>query len=490
MNKEQAVKLINSTKSWTYACAPMKIAYGYGFILGFLKAKKHYSEYLNEAFYPIRDSVGIQWTDTEQNYRNIEQLYKDPEQTRKYIATWLKEKEQFYAYSERLMKALRKLDDEEFAESFKDYIDYMAETWAKPLATDMMGIYTEVTLLKSFTDALSGNMKAKAHELFSSLCKPSDISFITAEHISLLKLAELHLKKDKIFDKELTRHQENYFWIENSYNLIKILDKEYFRKKVQEESSKGIIAIRNEIKLLLDRDAVSAKQNKIFKELNLPENIMEDLIMTQKLGMWLDHRKEFCLKSIYYQYEFMKEMCRRRNYAFDDLEQLSCSEMLKLFIDKKPLPQEIIDSRRKLAVYVGEQPDKEIIFHGKDAEDIANAFEMKTKAGKEETLKGLVASKGTLKKYRGVARIILDPSKAEFSQGDILVASMTRPEYVPLMKKALAIVTDEGGITSHAAIISRELGIPCIIGTRFATKLLKNNDEIEMDMEKGSIKRV
>ena len=57
---------------------------------------------------------------------------------------------------------------------------------------------------------------------------------------------------------------------------------------------------------------------------------------------------------------------------------------------------------------------------------------------------------------------------------------MTRPEFLPAMKKASAIVTDEGGITSHAAIVSRELGIPCIIGTKNATEILKNGDLVEV----------
>jgi len=65
---------------------------------------------------------------------------------------------------------------------------------------------------------------------------------------------------------------------------------------------------------------------------------------------------------------------------------------------------------------------------------------------------------------------------------------MTRPEFVPLMKKAAAIITDEGGITSHAAIISREMNIPCIIGTKIATKIFKDGDLVEVDADKGIVK--
>jgi pyruvate,water dikinase len=74
-----------------------------------------------------------------------------------------------------------------------------------------------------------------------------------------------------------------------------------------------------------------------------------------------------------------------------------------------------------------------------------------------------------------------------FQEGEILVTGMTRPEFVPLMRRAAAIVTDEGGITCHAAIVSRELNKPCIIGTKFATHILKDGDEVLVDANQGII---
>jgi len=74
--------------------------------------------------------------------------------------------------------------------------------------------------------------------------------------------------------------------------------------------------------------------------------------------------------------------------------------------------------------------------------------------------------------------------------GDILVAPMTSPDFIVAMRKASAIITDEGGMTSHAAIVSRELGIPCIVQTRIATKVLKDNDMVEIDLEKGVVRKV
>lgn len=72
-------------------------------------------------------------------------------------------------------------------------------------------------------------------------------------------------------------------------------------------------------------------------------------------------------------------------------------------------------------------------------------------------------------------------------KGDILVTEMTNPLFVPAMEKAVAIVTDEGGMTCHAAIVSRELGIPCVVGTKKATKILRDGMAIVVDGKSGEI---
>jgi len=67
---------------------------------------------------------------------------------------------------------------------------------------------------------------------------------------------------------------------------------------------------------------------------------------------------------------------------------------------------------------------------------------------------------------------------------------MTRQDFVPAMRKAVAIVTDEGSVTAHAAIIARELGIPCIVATKIATQIFEDGDTVEVDAEKGIVKKV
>jgi len=103
-------------------------------------------------------------------------------------------------------------------------------------------------------------------------------------------------------------------------------------------------------------------------------------------------------------------------------------------------------------------------------------------------LKGIPASAGVVK---GKVRIILDPSdNSKMKKEDILVAKITDPSFVIAMSKAVAIITDLGGLTSHPAIIARELGVPCVVSTLKATKVLKDNDKIKVDGTKGIIYKI
>lgn len=102
-----------------------------------------------------------------------------------------------------------------------------------------------------------------------------------------------------------------------------------------------------------------------------------------------------------------------------------------------------------------------------------------------QILKGLAASPGTAS---GNVKILENAQELDkIEKGDILVTKMTDPDFVPAMERAAAIVTDEGGMTSHAAIVSRELGIPCIVGTLEATNVLKEGQLITVDGESGLV---
>jgi pyruvate, water dikinase len=97
--------------------------------------------------------------------------------------------------------------------------------------------------------------------------------------------------------------------------------------------------------------------------------------------------------------------------------------------------------------------------------------------------------------FKGIAtgRVCVINSLADLhrvQEGDVLVTHMTIPEYIPSLKKTVAFVTDEGGITCHAAIVARELKKPCIIATKFATQVFKDGDMVEVDADNGIVRKI
>lgn len=125
----------------------------------------------------------------------------------------------------------------------------------------------------------------------------------------------------------------------------------------------------------------------------------------------------------------------------------------------------------------------------KEVKPVEKATDAPTTTTREIVVKGLPASPG---KAAGKAHVILDPADIDsFKEGEILVTTMTAPDWVPAMKKAKAIVTDAGGMTCHASIVSRELGIPCIVGTKSrseeATHRISDGQLITVDATNGIV---
>ena len=168
-------------------------------------------------------------------------------------------------------------------------------------------------------------------------------------------------------------------------------------------------------------------------------------------------------------------------------ENLTQEEILSLFNGVKP--SESISKRQEAFV---EHNDTKRFYEGKEANAILVSFRENIEA--KDVIEGQAASKGVISgkvkiipvDYGNLERISEEITKMQ--QGDILVAETTAPELMIACKKAAAIVTDMGGLMSHAAIVSREFGIPCIVGTKNASKILKDGDEVEVDANNGIIK--
>lgn len=192
-----------------------------------------------------------------------------------------------------------------------------------------------------------------------------------------------------------------------------------------------------------------------------------------------------------YAHKFLEKISQQFNIALGDLLHCSSDEILNIFDGKKISPEILRDRNiacityldgESLVIHAGEKALKAI-------QDFNSSLEL---VGK--TVKGICANRG---QARGKIKVItygyddfnqVGKMIATMNQGDILVAETTSPELVLACRKAAAIVTDQGGMMSHAAIISRELNIPCIVGTNNATEILKNGDLVEVDADNGMVK--
>lgn len=162
---------------------------------------------------------------------------------------------------------------------------------------------------------------------------------------------------------------------------------------------------------------------------------------------------------------------------------LTKEEFTEYLISKKLPKSESLQTRYSGYALLYNTTGQARTIEGKDFAEL-----MKIMVGKlaVQEINGMSAYKG---KIVGRVRIVFDPSNVnEFKKGDILVAGMTRPEYLFLMEKSGAFITDAGGLLSHAAIVAREMKKPCIVGTNVATKVLKDGDMVEVDADKGVVK--
>ncbi|MGQ4833325.1 MAG: phosphoenolpyruvate synthase [Candidatus Asgardarchaeia archaeon] len=131
------------------------------------------------------------------------------------------------------------------------------------------------------------------------------------------------------------------------------------------------------------------------------------------------------------------------------------------------------------------QARPETVFSEGGSQEMKAAEELPETVEKKVLVQGLPASPGIA---IGKVKVILDVKDIhQMREGEILVTTMTTPDWVPAMRKAAAIITDEGGFTAHAAIVSRELGIPCIVGTGNATKVLKTGQVVTVDAKRGVV---
>ncbi|MAF43813.1 MAG: phosphoenolpyruvate synthase [Parcubacteria group bacterium] len=190
-------------------------------------------------------------------------------------------------------------------------------------------------------------------------------------------------------------------------------------------------------------------------------------------------------KYIYHEKGGLREMnvqkSQQLKFSITDKEILQLSRWACLIENHYKIPQDIEwakDGKTGQLFIVQSRPET---VHAVQKGRVYEEYEIKTK--KKPILTGIAVGN---KIGTGRIRIISDVSKIDqFKKGEVLVAEITDPDWVPAMRIASAIITNEGGKTAHAAIVSRELGIPAIVGTEIATKILKTRQTVTVDCTQG-----
>ncbi len=203
----------------------------------------------------------------------------------------------------------------------------------------------------------------------------------------------------------------------------------------------------------------------------------------RKFASIKDMRDFYRRKGVYVALPFYDSLAQRLQSSRKDLAYLTKDE-IQMAIQGNSLPSSEEITKRKNGFLMRSEKgtvtvvtDTAIVAHYK-------RLLLEESAGISE-LYGVSAAHGIV---RGKVKIVLGVQDIPFVEnGDILVAIATHPDYIPAMQRASAFVTDEGGITSHAAIVSREMKKPCIVGTKIATKVLHDGDMVEVDAEKGIV---
>ncbi|MFH0969531.1 MAG: PEP-utilizing enzyme [Patescibacteria group bacterium] len=335
----------------------------------------------------------------------------------------------------------------------------------------------------------------EAGEIIGIITHPEEMAVFSKERKSFLNIERYILKnnlknnagklsKDKKLGEIVKRYINAYFWVKTDFYSKKEITCESLLSEIMGEmKNKTEADICKELKDI-DNNLLRIKKEKrkLLIRLKLSREEIRCLKFAELLVAWQDSRKLEMMKQFFYLFTLIENISEKIGISHDQAAARTISELRKILsgeriVLKKPTQFLMFFRRNKNIRF----------FSGNIAEKM---FKLALKYGdKEKTeLKGFIASRGGGEKISGIVKIIGNPSKQKFKAGEILITSMTRVEFVPLMRKAKAIITNEGGIACHAAIVSRELGIPCIIGTKIATKILKNGDNVKMDMKTGIVK--
>lgn len=353
--------------------------------------------------------------------------------------------------------------------------------WKLSILIEAFDPWGDIIIAEYLTE---NNLDIKPDDL-AVLIGQEKLTFVQQELLECLQIAR-DFKKGKKVQNRIQNHTKKYFWMSSNWDDIVRLDEKYFERLVENAAKKSSREIDRKIReLSLFKKRNLADKRKLEKKYSLPAKVKNLFYLFSAFSDWRDERKAQLLRINDVADLFLNEIAKRSGVKKNYLVYLDGYEVKSVAYLKKIESQ--LKKRSAGALYYVYGRTGIRWYTGQKANLLHRLLE-KQLIKRSDEIKGMVACPGKI--VGEVKRIITKKDFSKMDKGDILVTQMTRPEFMPVVSKAKAIITDEGGLTCHAAIISRELKIPCIIGTQVATSVLKSGDKVEVDAVKGIVKKL
>ena len=378
--------------------------------------------------------------------------------------------EKLLSFSEELkvtdhsIKTTKELVDE-FKRFSEMYITY---------SISLMGYNIQFPIEKRLKEIVKNSKNP--NENLSILSFPKKDNFATLEQYNLFKIGSLIREQNICKFEELNvpilekiqQHIKKFGWINTRGGQADPWnEEEIFERIIHIEGnfSQKLIEFKNH------KIESQEKTEKLLKELNADENTIKLVEIAKELVYFRTYRSDYLTKIFSNIKPLLEEIAKRRNLTYKEILYLRIEEIIKEIIVEK----EEIERRTINYVLMTLEP-KKIVFSSdpKIIKEIKDKYCEDPKPTSEVKGRSAFIGHG---KIKGRVKIVINKSDLiKIDTGDIMVSPMTTPDFVMAMEKAAAFITDEGGITCHAAIVAREMKKPCIVGTQTATLSLKDND--------------
>lgn len=357
---------------------------------------------------------------------------------------------------------------------FRFFNFYSYDFWMVVTISETLSYAASHRMEKEITRA---GVKLSPEEI-SRLTVFPERSFLMNEEYELLKIARV--KSGSRRQKLIKEHAKKFNWILNGYHGVKRLDERFFERRLKESSGPGADESFYHLKDYRRNTTKSFQQ--LVKKYKLNPEIVKYAKLAQRASYLQDKRKGLSFIATDYIIKMYGRLSKLLAISPERSLYILWSEFDRAVSDKRFLA-ELIKRQKNCRLRMTSQGTNIFL---EDTEKIFKIFEKKYSSAVGKGIKGTVAYPGNIK---GRVKIIRNRQEIKgFKTGQILVALMTSPDYVVAIKKAKAIITDDGGLTCHAAIVARELKKPCIVGTKNATKALRDGDWVEVDANKGLVR--